>query len=123
MDGAGRGRRGDLEGPAAAAVYRSCGLEAGLRGEPAVAEEANGCLGRRRELLPGAASRGEAEGDHALRAVDGAFVHRGQHRWGYRARGSEEAGGILFGEAERRRSAVDGGAECTQLCGGDLTAE
>ncbi len=56
------------------------------------------------------ASRGEAARDHALRAVDGALVHGGQHRRGYRARGSEEAGGVLRGQADGRRGGGDGAA-------------
>src|SRR6187399_1300192 len=49
-------------------------------GRTAEAEGADGRLGGRAQLLPGDASADEAAGDHAIRAVDGAVVQRGQHR-------------------------------------------
>ena len=61
-------------------LHRSRLDEGEVRDEPGVAEEADGRLGRRTELLSREASRGEAAGDHALRAVDGADVQRRQHR-------------------------------------------
>ena len=42
---------------------------------------------------------------HAVRAVDGAELHRRQHRRRYRADRSEAARGLLFGQADRRGGA------------------
>ena len=70
--------------------------EEAVRGQPGVAAEAHERLGRRSELLSLEASRGEAAGDHAFRAVDGAELHRGQHRRRYRARStSAQLRGVL----------------------------
>ena len=53
--------------------------------EPGLAAQADGGLGGRAELLPRHAPRGAAAGDHAVRAVDGAELHRRQHRRRHRA--------------------------------------
>ena len=77
--------------------------EAGLRVEPGVAAGADGCVGRRPELLPREAPEREAARHHALRAVDGAELHRGQHRRRHREGESGSAAGVLR-EGRRRRS-------------------
>ncbi len=98
----GRGRSGDLAGPAAEAVHRPGRAEGAVRAEPGLAEGADERLGRRAELLPGDAPGGEAAGDHAFRAVDGAQLHRGQHRRRHRARIARRA---------RRRSTAGRGSD------------
>ena len=55
-------------------------LEEAVRGSPAWLQEADERLGGRAQLLPRQTSRGEAARDRALRAVDGAQLHRRQHR-------------------------------------------
>ena len=71
---------GDLGRPAHAPLHRSAGAEGGLCFEPAVAEGADGRLGGRPELLSRDPPRGPPEGLDPVRAVDGAELHRGQHR-------------------------------------------
>ena len=56
-------------------------------------------LGRRAELLPRQAPGREAARHHALRAVDGAHVQRGQHRRRHRAREPPRARGVLRRQA------------------------
>ena len=70
-------------------------LEERVRGQPGVAAEADGCVRRWGQLLSRQTSRGEAASDSTLRAVDGSFVYRGQHRRRLRASGPEEAGSVL----------------------------
>ncbi len=87
--------------------------------EPGLAEGADERVGRRAELLPLHAPRGEAPGHHALRAVDGADLQRGQHRRRHRARGPPRARGVLRprlgggagGRRGRRRAARADGLE------------
>ena len=55
-------------------------MKAQYEASPDVAEDADERVGRRPELLPLQAPRGEAAGHHAIRAVDGAHLQRGQHR-------------------------------------------
>ena len=59
-------------------------LKSQVRGKPRVVEDADERLRRRLELLSLQTPRGKAESDPALRALDGAFLHRGQHRRRYR---------------------------------------
>ena len=60
-------------------------------------------LGGRAQLLPGDASRGAAAGDHAVRAVDGAELHRRQHRRRHRdACRSTELRGLLRHQRDAR---------------------
>ena len=104
FDGAargGRGREGDLSRSPDEALHQS-GLDAGeVRGEPRVAAEALRRVGRRPQLLPVQASRGEAARHQAVRAVDGAHVQRGEHRRRHRKRESRPA----RGDVRRRRIA------------------
>ena len=93
--GGGGGRIQDLSGPADEAVHRPGGVEEPIRGKSGVAEDADECLRRRAELLPCQASRGEAASDPALRAMDGAFVHGGQHRRRHRAGEPQSTAGVL----------------------------
>lgn len=51
-----------------------------------LAADADDRLGRRPELLSRHPPGGEAQGDQPLRTLDGAELHRGQHRRRYRAR-------------------------------------
>ena len=62
------------------------GHEGAIRREPAVAEGADGRVGRRVEFLPRHAPRREAARDHEVRTVDGAELQRRQHRRRHRAR-------------------------------------
>ena len=87
-------REGDLARPAHEALHRSRRPEGEVRREPAVAEGADGRLGRRPQLLPGHASRREAARDHEVRAVDGAQLQRRQHRRRHRARQPDAARGF-----------------------------
>ena len=96
----GRGRVADLPRPADEAVHRSRRSEGAVREEPRLAEGADERLGGRAELLPAHASRREAARDHAVRAVDGAELHRGQHRRRHRARQPHAARGVLRRRAE-----------------------
>ena len=100
------GRLAEAEGETA--IYRDLrmklfidpeDLKAKYKREPGLAQGADERLGRRPELLPAHASRGEAARDHAVRAVDGAVVHRGQHRRRHRARQPGAARGVLRQEA------------------------
>ncbi len=54
--------------------------EEAVRRQPGVAADAHERLRRRPELLPLQAPRGEAASHPAIRAVDGAELHRRQHR-------------------------------------------
>ena len=80
------GEVGDLGRPAAEAVHRSGRAEDPVRAKSRMAASADGCLGRRPELLPGHAPGCASERDRAFRAVDGAELHRRQHRRRHRAR-------------------------------------
>ena len=93
--GRSRGRGRGLPRPADEAVHRPRRHEGAVRSEPGLAEGADERLGRRPELLPRHAPRGEAAGHHALRAVDGAHLQRGQHRRRHRASQPEPARGVL----------------------------
>ena len=66
-------------------LFSTRGPEGALPAKPRLAAAADGCLGRWAELLPGHPSGREAARDHALRALDGAELHRRQHRRRYRA--------------------------------------
>ena len=66
-------------------------MQALYRASPAWLREADGRVRRRSELLPLQASRREAARHHALRAVDGAHIHRGEHRRRHRAGEPERA--------------------------------
>ena len=79
-------------------------LKAEYAASPAWLQDADERLGRRPELLPLEASRREAARDHALRAVDGAVVHRRQHRRRHRAR--EPARSCRRSTARRRRASA-----------------
>ncbi len=70
-------------------------VEEAVRGQSGVAAEADGCLRRRAQLLPRETSRGEAESDPTLRALDGAIVHRRQHRGRHRSRRPQEVRSFL----------------------------
>ena len=96
------GRLAEAEGEAE--VYRDLRMklfidpgrhEGAVPEEPGVAEGADERLGRRPELLPAQASGGEAARDHAIRAVDGAHLQRGQHRRRHRAGQPDAARGVL----------------------------
>src|SRR5690348_16584037 len=60
-----------------------------------MAQETDERVGRRDELVPGHACRRASEGHRALRTVDGALLHRRQHRRRYRARGPCETREVL----------------------------
>ncbi len=91
----GRGRAGDLAGPAAEAVHRPGALKKLYAQSPGWLQRADGRLGRRAQLLPRHPSAGASARDHPLRAVDGAVVHRGQHRRRHRAGRPWRARGVL----------------------------
>ena len=93
--GRGRGRERDLAGPADEAVHRPGQHEGEVRGEPRLAQVADGRLGGRAQLLPRHAPAGEAARHHAVRAVDGAHVQRGQHRRRHREHLAARARGVL----------------------------
>ena len=82
------------------------GAEEPIRGQPGVVEDADERLRRRPELLPLQASRGEAASHPALRALDGAFLHRGQHRRRHRAREPQSAPGVLRQGSRRARRSI-----------------
>ena len=79
--------------------------EEAICGQPGVAEEADERFRRRPELLPVQASGSEAAGHSAIRAMDGAQLHRRQHRRRHRAvnLSSYEA---FYGKAVRRDGAT-----------------
>jgi carboxymethylenebutenolidase len=85
--GRGRGRIGNLPRPAHEALHRPGRARGAVRKEPAVAQAPDERVGRRPQLLPLQEPRREAPRHHALRAVDGALLQRGQHRRRHRARG------------------------------------
>ena len=89
-------------------------LRAKYAASPEWLQAADGRLGRRAQLLPAHASRGEAAGHHPVRAVDGAQFQRGQHRRRHREHIARRAPGVLRRQrrASRRRPirAGDGGA-------------
>ena len=70
-------------------------LAPALRRLAAVAQVADGRLGRRSQLLSRQAPGCHAARHPALRAVDGAVLHRGQHRRRHRERRSRQARGLL----------------------------
>ena len=88
-------------------------MRAKYAASPGLAQAADGRLGRRAQLLPVHPSQGEAASHHAVRAMDGAHVQRGQHRRRHRERRPWRARGVLrrqrqppgasSGAADRRR--------------------
>ena len=64
-------------------------------------------VGRRAELLPLQAPERQAEGHHALRAVDGAHVQRRQHRRRHRAREPARPRGVLRRQAREAKAITE----------------
>ena len=89
------GERGDLPRPPHEAVHRSRQPAVALRVEPRFAESADGRVGRRAQLLPVHAPAREAARDRLFRTLDGALVHRREHRRRHREGLDSATRGVL----------------------------
>ena len=116
------GEKEDVARPAHEAVHRPRRHEGEVRGEPAVAASADERVGRRVELST-CATHPEvtAARDHAIRAVDGADVQRGQHRRRHRAREPRRSSRRSTARRQRPVSAASRSAPRRQLRQASLT--